>query len=139
VKCRRHFTVTGGDLSDIKLSGFAPEPDSQHLSDNAPTCTVLGVQRKPPAVIATCRAVRLAAPAVAFNHTCGAEHRERQDRLRVRSSFLDDCAHRGRPDEGLAARSVVIVGPDGKVKYTELVPRSPKPDYSQPSPPSTEL
>ncbi len=49
-----------------------------------------------------------------------------------RTSFADDYGVRmtDGPLAGLAARSVVVVDPDGKVVYTELVPEiAQEPDY----------
>jgi thiol peroxidase len=49
-----------------------------------------------------------------------------------RSSFLQDYGVEqvDGPLRGLAARAVVVVDPDGTVKYTELVPDiGQEPDY----------
>ena len=69
----------------------------------------------------------------AFGRFCGAEGIENVKTGSVfRSSFLDDYGVKitDGPLRGLAARAVVIVDGDGKVKYTQLVPEiGQEPDY----------
>jgi thiol peroxidase len=64
---------------------------------------------------------------------CGAEGIENVTTGSVfRSAFGDDYGVRmvDGPLAGLLARSVVVVGPDGNVRYNELVPEiSTEPDY----------
>lgn len=64
---------------------------------------------------------------------CGAEGIEAAQSVSTfRGRFLEDYGVRmtGGPLAGLAARAVVVVGPDGVVRYTELVPEiGQEPDY----------
>ena len=131
------FTVTGGDLGDIKLDDFAGKNLILNIypSVDTPTCAAStrafnqsAAGRDNTAVLCVSQDLPFA-----FNRFCGAEGIENVKTGSVfRSSFLDDYGVRivDGPMKGLAARSVVVVGADGKVKYTELVPEiAQEPDY----------
>jgi thioredoxin-dependent peroxiredoxin len=131
------FTVTGVDLGDIKLNDFAgknlilniyPSVDTAVCAMSTRTFNQRAAGRDNTVVLCVSQDLPFA-----FNRFCGAEGIENVKTGSVfRSSFLDDYGVRimDGPMRGLAARSVVVVGPDGKVKYTELVPEiAQEPDY----------
>lgn len=131
------FTVTGGDLGDIKLGDFAgkslilnihPSIDTGVCAASARAFNQRAAGRGDTVVLSVSQDLPFA-----FNRFCEAEGIENVKTGSVfRSSFLDDYGVRimDGPMKGLAARSVVVVGPDGKVKYTELVPEiAQEPDY----------
>lgn len=131
------FTVTGADLSDIALGGFAgrrlvlnifPSIDTgvcamsvrkfNELASGLDNTTVLCVSADLP---------------FALGRFCGAEGIENvQVGSTFRSSFAEDYGVKtvDGPLAGLLARSVVIVDASGAVAYTELVPETTQePDY----------
>ena len=131
------FTVTGANLGDIKLDDFAgknlilnifPSVDTAVCAMSTRTFNERAGGRDNTAVLCVSQDLPFA-----FNRFCGAEGIENVKTGSVfRSSFLDDYGVRltDGPMKGLAARSVVVVGPDGTVKYTELVPEiAQEPDY----------
>ena len=131
------FTVTGGDLSDVTLDQFAGKQLILNIypSVDTPTCaasTRAFNQRVGGRDDAAVLCVSQDLP-FAFGRFCGAEGIENVKTGSVfRSSFLDDYGVKitDGPLRGLAARAVVIVDGDGKVKYTQLVPEiGQEPDY----------
>ena len=131
------FTVTGADLSDVTLDQFAGKQLILNIypSVDTPTCaasTRAFNERAGGRDDATVLCVSQDLP-FAFGRFCGAEGIENVKTGSVfRSSFLDDYGVKitDGPLRGLAARAVVIVDGDGKVKYTQLVPEiGQEPDY----------
>ncbi|HZB40971.1 MAG TPA: thiol peroxidase [Ilumatobacter sp.] len=131
------FTVTGGDLSDVTLDQFAGKQLILNIypSVDTPTCAAStrafnerAGGRDDAAVLCVSQDLPFA-----FGRFCGAEGIENVKTGSVfRSSFLDDYGVKivDGPLRGLAARAVVIVDGDGKVKYTQLVPEiGQEPDY----------
>ena len=131
------FTVTGGDLSDITLDSFAGKNLILNIypSVDTPTCAastrafnVKAAGRDDTVVLCVSQDLPFA-----FSRFCGAEGIENVKTGSVfRSSFLQDYGVEqvDGPLRGLAARAVVVVDPEGKVKYTELVPDiGQEPDY----------
>lgn len=132
------FALTGTDLADVSLKDFAGKTVVLNIfpSVDTPVCAA-SVRRFNAEVDKLGGAVVLCASAdLPFAHArfCGAEGLER-----VRSvSDLRDKAFGERygvkivegPLAGLLARSVVVVGKDGNVVYTQLVPEiGQEPDY----------
>jgi thiol peroxidase len=131
------FTVTGGDLSDVTLDQFAGKQLILNIypSVDTPTCAAStrafnerAGGRDDAAVLCVSQDLPFA-----FGRFCGAEGIENVKTGSVfRSSFLDDYGVKivDGPLRGLAARAVVIVDGDGKVKYAQLVPEiGQEPDY----------
>ena len=131
------FTVTGGDLSDVTLDQFAGKQLILNIypSVDTPTCAASTRAfnervggRDDAAVLCVSQDLPFA-----FGRFCGAEGIENVKTGSVfRSSFLDDYGVKitDGPLRGLAARAVVVLDGDGKVKYTELVPEiGQEPDY----------
>jgi thiol peroxidase len=131
------FTVTGGDLSDITLDSFAGKNLILNIypSVDTPTCAAStrafnqkAAGRDDTVVLCVSQDLPFA-----FSRFCGAEGIENVKTGSVfRSSFLQDYGVEqvDGPLRGLAARAVVVVDPDGTVKYTELVPDiGQEPDY----------
>ena len=132
------FTVTGGDLSEITLDQFEGKNLILNIypSVDTPTCAAStrafnqrAAGRDDTAVLCVSQDLPFA-----FGRFCGAEGIEnvKTGSLFRNDSFLDDYGVKivDGPLRGLAARAVVIVDGDGKVKYTELVPEiGQEPDY----------
>ena len=131
------FTVTGGDLSDITLDSFAGKNLILNIypSVDTPTCAAStrafnqkAAGRDDTVVLCVSQDLPFA-----FSRFCGAEGIENVKTGSVfRSSFLQDYGVEqvDGPLRGLAARAVVVVDPEGTVKYTELVPDiAQEPDY----------
>jgi len=131
------FTVTGTNLGDIKRDDFAgknlilniyPSVDTAVCAISTRTFNERAAGRDNTVVLCVSQDLPFA-----FGRFCGAEGIANVQTGSVfRGSFLDDYGVRivDGPMRGLAARSVVVVGPDGEVKYTELVPEiAQEPDY----------
>jgi thiol peroxidase len=131
------FTVTGGDLSDVTLDSFAGKNLILNIypSVDTPTCAAStrafnekAAGRDDTVVLCVSQDLPFA-----FSRFCGAEGIENVKTGSVfRSTFLQDYGVElvDGPLRGLAARAVVVVDPDGKVKYTQLVPEiGQEPDY----------
>jgi len=131
------FTVTGGDLSDVTLDKFAGKNLILNIypSVDTPTCAAStrafnekAAGRDDTVVLCVSQDLPFA-----FSRFCGAEGIENVETGSVfRSSFLQDYGVElvDGPLRGLAARAVVVVDPEGRVKYTELVPEiGQEPDY----------
>jgi thiol peroxidase len=131
------FTVTGSDLSDITLDSFAGKNLILNIypSVDTPTCAAStrafnqkAAGRDDTVVLCVSQDLPFA-----FSRFCGAEGIENVKTGSVfRSTFLHDYGVEqvDGPLRGLAARAVVVVDPEGTVKYTELVPEiGQEPDY----------
>ena len=131
------FTVTGSDLSDVTLDSFAGKNLILNIypSVDTPTCAAStrafnqkAAGRDDTVVLCVSQDLPFA-----FSRFCGAEGIENvKTGSAFRSSFLQDYGVEqvDGPLRGLAARAVVVVDPDGKVKHTELVPDiGQEPDY----------
>jgi thiol peroxidase len=131
------FTLTGGDLSDVVLDDFEGETVILNIfpSIDTPTCAAsvrAFNQRAAELDDTTVLCVSLDLP-FAQGRFCGAEG---IDKVRTasafRSSFGDDYGVTLTDGklQGIFARAIVVVGPDGNVKHTELVPEiGQEPDY----------
>lgn len=131
------FTVTGSDLSDIKLSDLAgkrvvlnvfPSIDTGVCATSVRKFNELAASLDNTAVV--CVSADLP---FALGRFCGAEGIENVQTGSVfRSSFGADygVTMADGPLQGLLARSVVVLDTDGKVLHTELVPEiGQEPDY----------
>jgi thiol peroxidase len=132
------FTVTGGDLSDVTLDQFAgknlilniyPRVDTPTCAASTRAFNARAGSRDDTVVLCVSQDLPFA-----FGRFCGAEGIEnvKTGSLFRDASFLDDYGVKivDGPLRGLAARAVVIVDGDGKVKYTQLVPEiGQEPDY----------
>lgn len=131
------FTVTGGDLSDVSNGDFAgrnlvlnifPSIDTATCAQSVRTFNARAADLDDTAVL--CVSADLP---FAQGRFCGAEGIENVTTgSTFRSSFGTDYGVRMTDGklEGLNARAVVVIGPDGVVKYTELVPEiASEPDY----------
>lgn len=132
------FTVTGGDLSSISLSDLTgqkvvlnifPSIDMGVCATSVRTFNERAADLDNTVVLCVSADLPFAA-----SRFCGAEGIER---VKTGSTFknpefLDDYGV-GMTDgalAGLCARSVVVIGADGKVAHTELVPEiAQEPDY----------
>jgi thiol peroxidase len=133
------FKLTKTDLADVGLDAFAGKVVVLNIfpSVDTPTCAA-SVHRFNTEVAALGDAVVLCASAdLPFAHKrfCGAEGLERV----LSVSDLRDKEFGNRygvsivdgPLVGLLARAVVVIGKEGKVKYTQLVPEiAEEPDYA---------
>ncbi len=132
------FTLTGADLSDVSLAQFAgkrivlnifPSIDTGVCATSVRKFNELAAGLDNTAVL--CVSADLP---FALGRFCGAEGIEN-----VTSASVFRSPEFGQeygvlmsdgPLHGLLARSVVVVGADGKVAYTELVPEiGQEPDY----------
>jgi thioredoxin-dependent peroxiredoxin len=131
------FTLAGPDLGDVQLSDFAGETVILNIfpSIDTPTCATsvrTFNQRAAELGDTTVLCVSKDLP-FAQSRFCGAEG---IDKVRTASAFRSDFGDDygvmlsdGRL-AGIFARAIVVVGPDGNVKYTELVPEiGQEPDY----------
>jgi thiol peroxidase len=133
------FKLTNTDLADVGLDAFAGHTVVLNIfpSIDTPTCAA-SVRRFNAEIGKLGDAVVLCASAdLPFAHKrfCGAEG---LDRVHSVSEMRDkDFGKRygvaivDGPLAGLLARAVVVVGKDGKVRYTQLVPEiAQEPDYA---------
>lgn len=131
------FTLTGGDLGDVtsdELSGRAvvlnifPSVDTPTCAQSVRTFNERVGEADGTEVL--CVSADLP---FAQGRFCGAEGLTNvRTASTFRSSFADDYGVRltDGPLAGLCARAVVVVGADGTVKHTELVPEiAQEPDY----------
>ena len=131
------FTLTGRDLSDVSSDDFAganlvinifPSLDTATCAQSVRTFNARAAELDDTAVL--CVSADLP---FAQGRFCVAEGIENVTTASTfRSSFGSDYGvtmNDGKL-EGLTARAVVVVGPDGVVKHTELVPEiASEPDY----------
>lgn len=131
------FTVTGSDLSDVKIGDYAgrrvvlnifPSIDTGVCATSVRKFNELAAGLDNTAVL--CVSADLP---FALGRFCGAEGIQNVTTASTfRSDFADVYGTKlvDGPLAGLNARSVVVVDADGKVVYTELVPETTQePDY----------
>jgi thiol peroxidase len=131
------FTLAGPDLGDVQLSDFAGETVILNIfpSIDTPTCatSVRTFNERAAGLEGTSVLCVSRDLPFAQSRFCGAEG---IDKVRTASAFRSDFGDDygvtltdGRL-AGIFARAIVVVGPDGNVKYTELVPEiGQEPDY----------
>jgi thiol peroxidase len=131
------FTLTGGDLGDVTSESFAGKNVVLNIfpSIDTPTCaaSVRAFNERAAGLDDTVVLCVSADLPFAQGRFCGAEGIENvQTGSTFRSEFGDDYGVTltdGRM-AGVLARAVVVIGPDGTVKHTELVPEiANEPDY----------
>lgn len=130
------FTLTGGDLGAVSSDQLDGKAVVLNIfpSVDTPVCaaSVRTFNQRAAAGGATVVCVSKDLP-FAFARFCGAEGIENVTTASAfRSSFGDDygVTLKDGPMAGLLARAIVVVGPDGKVTYTELVPEiAQEPNY----------
>lgn len=130
------FSLTGGDLGALDSDQFGGKSLVLNIfpSVDTPVCanSVRTFNERATAGGATVVCVSKDLP-FAFARFCGAEGIDNvKTGSAFRSSFGEDygVTITDGPMAGLLARAIVVVGPDGKVAYTELVPEiAQEPDY----------
>jgi thiol peroxidase len=130
------FTLTGINLSPITKDQFSGKPVVLNIfpSVDTPVCatSVRTFNERAAASGATVLCVSNDLP-FAFARFCGAEGIENvQTGSSFRDSFGEDYGVSlvDGPMAGLLARAIVVIGADGNVTYTELVPEiAQEPDY----------
>ena len=130
------FTLTGTDLGTVSSSEFRGKPLLLNIfpSIDTPVCasSVRTFNERAGASGVSVLCVSKDLP-FAQNRFCGAEGIENViSASAFRDSFGDDygITISDGPMAGLLARAVVVIGPDGNVAYTELVPEiGVEPDY----------
>jgi thiol peroxidase len=131
------FTLTGGDLGDVTSESFAGKNVVLNIfpSIDTPTCaaSVRTFNERAAGLDDTVVLCVSADLPFAQGRFCGAEGIENvQTGSTFRSDFGSDYGVTltdGRM-AGVLARAVVVIGPDGTVKHTELVPEiANEPDY----------
>ena len=131
------FSVVGANLAEVGLDEFAGKNVVLNIfpSIDTPTCATSVRQFNERAAGLEDTVVLCVSADLPFaqNRFCGAEGIENvQTGSTFRSSFGQDygVTLTDGPLAGVLARAVVVVGPDGTVKYTELVPEiGQEPDY----------
>ncbi|OBK22312.1 thiol peroxidase [Mycobacterium asiaticum] len=130
------FTLTGGDLGPVSKDQFAGKAVLLNIfpSVDTPVCAT-SVRTFNERVAGTGAAVVCVSKDLPFaqKRFCGAEGIEN---VNVASAFRDSFGEdygvtiADGPMAGLLARAVVVIGPDGNVAHTELVPEiAQEPDY----------
>lgn len=130
------FSLTGGDLAEVSSDQLGGKALVLNIfpSVDTPVCatSVRTFNERAAASGATVVCVSKDLP-FAFARFCGAEGIDNvKTGSAFRSSFGEDygVTINDGPMAGLLARAIVVVGPDGKVTYTELVPEiAQEPDY----------
>ena len=131
------FNLTGADLGDVTSDSLAGKNVVLNIfpSIDTPTCATSVRTFNERAADLDDTVVLCVSADLPFAHGrfCGAEGIENvQTASTFRSDFGDDYGVNladGR-FAGVLARAVVVIGPDGTVKYTELVPEiGNEPDY----------
>ncbi|OCB27793.1 lipid hydroperoxide peroxidase [Mycobacterium malmoense] len=130
------FSLTGGDLGAVSSDQLGGKAVVLNIfpSVDTPVCaaSVRTFNERAAASGATVVCVSKDLP-FAFARFCGAEGIENVTTASAfRSSFGEDygVTLEDGPMAGLLARAIVVVGPDGKVTYTELVPEiAQEPNY----------
>lgn len=131
------YSLVGADLSEYDASGFAGKNVILNIfpSIDTPTCAASVRQFNERAAgmdetVVLCVAADLP---FAMGRFCGAEGIEN---VKVGSTFRSDFGSdygvtlTDGPLKGVLARAVVVIGPDGVVKHTELVGEiAHEPDY----------
>lgn len=130
------FTLTGADLSPVKSDQFRDKPLLLNIfpSIDTPVCatSVRTFNERAASSGASVLCVSKDLP-FAQARFCGAEGIEN---VKTASAFRDSFGEdygvtlADGPMAGLLARAVVVIGTDGKVAYTELVPEiAQEPNY----------
>ncbi|MBZ4622531.1 thiol peroxidase, partial [Mycobacterium avium] len=130
------FSLTGGDLSPVTSDQFSGKPLVLNIfpSIDTPVCatSVRTFNERAAGAGATVLNVSKDLP-FAQARFCGAEGIENvKTASAFRDSFGDDygVTIADGPMAGLLARAIVVVGADGNVAYTELVPEiAQEPNY----------
>ncbi|OBI37027.1 lipid hydroperoxide peroxidase [Mycobacterium sp. E1386] len=130
------FSLTGGDLGAVSSDQLGGKAVVLNIfpSVDTPVCaaSVRTFNERAAASGATVVCVSKDLP-FAFARFCGAEGIDNvKTGSAFRSSFGEDygVTINDGPMAGLLARAIVVVGADGKVTYTELVPEiAQEPDY----------
>lgn len=130
------FTLTGTDLAPVSADQFRGKPLLLNIfpSVDTPVCasSVRTFNERAAAGGASVLCVSKDLP-FAQKRFCGAEEIERvQTASAFRDTFGEDygITIADGPMAGLLARAVVVIGADGNVTYTELVPEiGQEPDY----------
>lgn len=130
------FTLVGTDLGTVGTDQFSGKPVLLNIfpSVDTPVCaaSVRTFNERAAAEGVSVLCVSKDLP-FAQKRFCGAENIENVTTASAfRSSFGEDYGLNiaDGPMEGLLARAVVVVGADGKITYTELVPEiGQEPDY----------
>ncbi len=130
------FTLTGVDLGAVKSDQFRGKPVVLNIfpSVDTPVCaaSVRTFNERATASGAAVVCVSKDLP-FAFARFCGAEGIENvKTASAFRDSFGDDygVTLTDGPMAGLLARAIVVIGADGNVAYTELVPEiGQEPNY----------
>lgn len=130
------FSLTGGDLSPVTSDQFSGKPLVLNIfpSIDTPVCatSVRTFNERAAGAGATVLNVSKDLP-FAQARFCGAEGIENvKTASAFRDSFGDDygVSIADGPMAGLLARAIVVVGADGNVAYTELVPEiAQEPNY----------
>ncbi len=130
------FTLVGADLGTVGIEQFRGKPVVLNIfpSVDTPVCanSVRKFNERAAASGATVVCVSKDLP-FAFSRFCGAEGIEN---VKTASAFRDSFGEdygvtiTDGPMSGLLARAIVVVGADGNVAYTELVPEiGQEPEY----------
>ncbi|OBH78612.1 thiol peroxidase [Mycobacterium scrofulaceum] len=130
------FSLTGGDLAEVSSDQLGGKALVLNIfpSVDTPVCatSVRTFNERAAASGATVVCVSKDLP-FAFARFCGAEGIDNvKTGSAFRSSFGEDygVTINDGPMAGLLARAIVVVGADGKVTYTELVPEiAQEPNY----------
>ena len=131
------FTLTGNDLGEVSAADFAGKNLVLNIfpSVDTPTCatSVRTFNERAAGLDDTAVLCVSADLPFAQSRFCGAEGIDNvSSASSFRSSFADDFGVKltDGPLAGVCARAVVVVGADGNVKYTEMVPEiAQEPDY----------
>ena len=132
------FTLTGSDLGDVSLKDYSgktvvlnifPSIDTSTCAASVRRFNEIAGSKKGAAVLCISRDLPFAQ-----ERFCGAEGLKNVKTLSEMKalSFGEKYGVRiaDGPLQGLLARAVVVIGPDGKIKYTQLVPEiANEPDY----------
>jgi thioredoxin-dependent peroxiredoxin len=130
------FNLTGGDLGTVSSEQFRGKPVLLNIfpSVDTPVCatSVRTFNERAAASGVSVVCVSKDLP-FAFQRFCGAEGIENvKTASAFRDSFGEDYGTTivDGPMAGLLARAVVVIGADGNIAYTELVPEiAQEPDY----------
>jgi thiol peroxidase len=131
------FSLVGGDLGEVKLSDYAgknvilnisPSIDTGVCATSVRTFNERATGHDDTVILYVSKDLPFAQ-----KRFCGAEGIDHViPASAFRSSFTDDygLTLTEGPMQGLATRAVVVIGADGNVAYTELVPEiTQEPDY----------
>jgi len=130
------FNLTGADLGAVSIEQFSGKPVLLNIfpSVDTPVCATSVRKFNERAAASGAIVVNVSKDLpFAQNRFCGAEGIENvKTASAFRDSFGEDygVSIADGPFAGLLARAVVVIGADGNVAYTELVPEiAQEPDY----------